>query len=86
VSVIGRPPSEFFYNVETLCRLTGQTRNQLYQARKRGDLNPEGLESVLVWLCRHAGLDLRRRMIFYALERLLPERPGLKVSELLNSD
>ncbi len=69
-------PQEFTYNYQVLSRLSGMKMNSLHQAKCRGDFDPEDLESVVIWLARHGKASLRRRMINYALERILPEKPG----------
>lgn len=66
----------FTYNYEDLQTLTGMELKALYQHKTRGNFDPENLESVLIWLARHAREDVRQRMVAYAISRELPEKPG----------
>ena len=54
-------------NYEILQRITGKARNTLQQAYHRSDFDPEDLESMLLYLARHAHKDLRYRIIMHAM-------------------
>ena len=64
-------PVEFTYSYATIAKLTGLTKNTVYQHVRRSNLNPEDLASVLVWAARHGKLSLRKRIVGAALSREL---------------
>lgn len=65
------------WHYDDLIRLTGKTRNTLYQHVARGTFEPENLESVIYWVARHAKLDVKRRILDYALDQSASRNPGL---------
>lgn len=64
-------PVEFTFSYKDLSRLTNLTPNSIWQHVRRGTLDPRNLESVLLWLSRHATFKLRQRMLYAALAREL---------------
>lgn len=60
------------WDYDDLSALTGKTRNTIYKHVERGSFDPTDLASVVCWIARHANMDLKRRILDYALER----RPG----------
>ncbi|MEO1616484.1 MAG: hypothetical protein AAFV88_11580 [Planctomycetota bacterium] len=65
------------WDYDDLVRITGKTRNTVYQHVARGSFDPDSLESVVCWIARHANLDLKRKILDYALESRANRNPGL---------
>jgi len=59
---------EFTYTYDTLLKISGQTSERLRQDISRGDLIPESLASVAVWLADNGMPRLRAEMA----KRLIP--------------
>jgi hypothetical protein len=68
-------PEKFTYGYADLARLCGTTVNNVQQRKCRGELEPDNLRSVLLFLARHGRISLRRQLIDAMLghER---KRPG----------
>lgn len=60
-------PFEWTFGYVDLAKLTGMGTNAIMQQVSRGNLDPGSLESLLLWLSRHARPSLRRRLIAHAL-------------------
>lgn len=71
------PHLEFTITYDDIQKATGLSMDNIYQYRRRGDLEPT-LEGLLLFVARHGKLDLRKRVINYCLERVLTEKPGRK--------
>lgn len=72
----GRPTKEWSFSYQDLCDLTGLKGNTIQQHVKRGKFDPENLESLFVWLCKHAKPTMRIRMVSQLLNLELPEPPS----------
>lgn len=53
---------------DELVKLTGKTRNTIYQHVRRGSFNPDDLGSVVAWVARHGTPAIKRAILDYALE------------------
>lgn len=63
------------YHYSDLQRCTGKTNEAIRQHVSRGNLDLGKLESVVMWLARHAKPELRRKILQYALEPDVPNAP-----------
>ena len=66
----------FFLTYEQVFALTPCTPTACWQHVRRGDLDLDNLTSVLFFLARHGHFDLRVRVLKYAIEGYLTEKPG----------
>ena len=66
----------FTFTYDDLVELTGLSKNMIYQYRVREDLNPESLESLMMFCARHARVDVKARMVAYAVGTGLSEKVG----------
>lgn len=57
------------FTYDDLTRMTGKERNTIYQHVARGSFDPDNLESTICWVARHANLDLKRKILDYALDQ-----------------
>lgn len=67
----------YFFHYSDLERCTGKTNEAIRQNVSRGKLDPNKLESVAVWIARHAHDELRKQILQYALEARPPENPAV---------
>lgn len=68
------PTKEWTYSYEDLVRITGMDLDTVYQHKARKNFDPGKLESVLIWLGRHAKPAIRQELVRYSLDYYL----GLK--------
>jgi hypothetical protein len=71
-----RTKEKYFWTYDDIQRLTEVSYNSLCQATTRGDLNPEDLRSIVLYVARHGTLELKREILDYCLNRILTEKPG----------
>ena len=64
-------PAEFTYTYAQIAKSADMSLNSCHQHVARGNLDPDDLESVLVWLARHGKFGLRKRFVGAALWREL---------------
>lgn len=70
-------PARFYFTYQDLMRLTDKSYNAVCQDVRRGTLDCDKLDSVVIWLARHGRMEMQGRIAKFALERLLPdELPG----------
>jgi hypothetical protein len=69
-----RPPAVFSFNYETIGKLTGLNYESLKKHRLRGNLNPDDLASVLLFIARHGTPELKKSIVDNALSRELPKK------------
>ncbi len=73
---LGEEQAYYFYYSD-LERCTGKTNEAIRQNISRGKLDPNRIESVAVWLARHAHDELRKQILQYALEPRASENPAV---------
>lgn len=66
-----------FFDYDDLCKLVGKQRNTVYKHVERGAFDPDDLRSVVLWVARHATLDLKRQILDYALDPGASSNPAL---------
>ena len=67
----GRPHSEWTFNYEDLCRITGKKLNTVQASKRRpGGFDPDDLLSIVFWCGRNMKPEYKLQML-----RLLTEIP-----------
>ena len=62
-------PTQFTYNYEDMQKILGKsTMNAIYHDKDRGRFDPLDLESVLLYLARHATPDVKVKLIYAITE------------------
>ena len=69
---------QHWWNYDDLLTLTGMTRNTLYRHVSRGTIDPAKLESVLYWVARHGNMQVKRKLLDYALEAGNSKNPAVE--------
>ena len=69
---------QHWWNYDDLLALTGMTRNTLYRHVSRGTIDPAKLESVLYWVARHGNMQVKRKLLDYALEAGNSKNPAVE--------
>jgi hypothetical protein len=67
---------QFIFTRKALAELCGITPNAVTQHIIRGYLDPEDLESIVVYLARYAKESLREKIVIAAIRRNVPADPG----------
>jgi hypothetical protein len=62
-------PCSWTYNYTDLMRATGLTKDAIHHHKARGKFDPDRLETVVIYLARHAADHLRQRIIDAAILR-----------------
>lgn len=73
---MSRPKNEYTYTYDDIAALTGLTVNSVSQHKVRGEIIPEDLGSVALYLVRYGSLDFRRAVLEQLLRREVPDDPG----------
>ena len=68
----------YYYDYDDLAKITGKSRNALYQATARGTLDPSDFEAVLYFVARHATLDRKKKFVEYILDPSSAKNPAKK--------
>jgi hypothetical protein len=76
VDNVGRPRGQFTFDYEDLERVTGLPRDTCMQHRVRGQFDPEQLETVLLYIMRHAKEGLREQLALSLIRRSSESKVG----------
>lgn len=68
--------NDWAFSYLDLARLTGMTYAAVVQHKTRKNFDPQNLESVILWIARHAEPGLRQQILHYSLTREPLEKPG----------
>lgn len=68
----------YYYDYDDIARITGKSRNALYQATARGTLDPSDFEAVLYFIARHATMDRKKKIVEYILDPSSGANPAKK--------
>jgi len=60
---MSRPETNWTFNYADLAEITGLSVNAVYQAACRNSFDPSDLHSVILWVFRAAGDDLKEELI-----------------------
>ena len=78
---MARTPQKFTYEYSDISELTGMSFQAVYQYKRRGLLDPESLESVILFVCGHGHLEFRRKMFERMVSQNDPEGARAKKRE-----
>jgi len=66
----------FTFTYDDISRVTGMSPNVTQKHLGRGYVDPDDLESLLLYLARYGSQELKMRIIEQALRRDMPDDPG----------